>query len=102
MSIVIPGTKAEAEVVQPTRDFHHQVTDTVLPVADFVLHDPTALHTADGMLNPHFLACNSTVRFFLLQGEFATTGLLGWLPNSYRRDGKALKPHVLIQDSVSR
>jgi hypothetical protein len=98
----MPGTIAQAEIMQPTGNFHHHVPDTVLPVADFILHDPTALHTADGMLNPHFLARNAAVLFFLFQGELASTGLLGWLPNDHRRNGKTLKAHILIEDTFGR
>ena len=97
----MPGTIPQSEIVQPARDFHHHVADTVLPVADFVLHDTTALHTADCVLNPHFLARSATVLFFLFRSEFTTTGLLDWLLNSHRRDGKSLKPHVLIEGAVS-
>ena len=102
MSIVMPGTIPQAEIMQPAGDFHHHVTDTVLPVANFVLDDTTTLHTTDGVLNPHFLARNATILFFLLLREFTTTGLLRWLSNSYRHHSKALKPHVLIEGTISR
>jgi len=98
----MPGPIAQAEIMQRAGDFHHHVPDTVLPVADFVLHDPTALHTADGMLNPHFLARNPPVLFFLFRGELTAPWLLRWLPNRHGRDGKSLEPHVLIQNTVSR
>ncbi len=97
----MPGPIPQAEIMQPARDFHHHVADTVLPVADFILHDPTALHAADGMLNPHFLARNATVLFFLFRREFTASWLLGWLPNSYGRDDKSLKPHILVESTVS-
>ena len=98
----MPGTKPQSEIMQPARDFHHHVTDRVLPVADFVLDDTTPLHPTDGVLNPHSLARNATVLFFLFQRKFTTTWLLGWLLNSYCRDGKSLKSHVLIQGTISR
>jgi hypothetical protein len=98
----MPGTIPQSEIMQPARDFHHQVTDTVLPIADFVLHNTTAFHTADGVLYPHFLARNATVLFFLFRREFSTTWLLRWLSNRYCRNGKSLKPHILIEDTVSR
>lgn len=98
----MPGTIAQAEIMQPAGNFHHHVPDTVLPVADFVLHDPAALHATDGMLNSHFLACNAAVLFLLFQRELAPTGFLRWLANRHRRDGKSLKPHVLIERTVLR
>jgi hypothetical protein len=98
----MPGAKLQTKIMQATRDFHHHVPDTVLPVAEFVLHDATALHAAHRMLNPHFFACNTTVLFFLLHGAFPSTWLLRWLSYRHRRDRKPLKPHVLIEDTVGR
>ncbi len=98
----MPGPIPQAEIMQPAGDFHHHVADTVLPVADFVLHDPTALHSTDGMLNPHFLASNAAILFFLLQRELATTRLLRWLAHRHRRDDKSLKPHILIKRTAIR
>ena len=98
----MPGTKAQSEIMQPARDFHHHVTDRVLPVADFVLDDTTTLHATDCVLHPHSLARNATVLFFLFRRKFTTTRLLGWLLNGYCRDGKSLKSHVLIQGTISR
>ena len=98
----MPGPKAQAEIMQPAGDFHHHVPDIVLPIADFVLHDPAALHTADCMLNPHFLARNPSVLFFLWRRQLTTSRLLGWLSNRHGRDGKSLKSHVLIEGTLSR
>jgi hypothetical protein len=97
----MPGTIPQSEIMQPAGDFHHHVTDTVAPAANFFLHDPASLHTADRMLYPHFLARNATVFFFLFWREFTTAWLLGWLSDGYGRNGKALKPHVLIEHAAS-
>src|SRR2546423_6777418 len=48
----LPGSKAHPEVVQGTAEFHHQITDPLLPQTDPVLHDATTLHTAVDMLDP--------------------------------------------------
>ena len=77
----MPGTKAQSEIMQSAGNGHHQITDRVLPVAHFVLDDPTPLHPTDSVLNPHSLARNATVLFFLFQRKFTTTRLLGWLLN---------------------
>ena len=63
----MPGPKAQAEIMQPAGDFHHHVPDTVLLIADFVLHDPAALYTADCMLNPHLFARNTMILRFLFR-----------------------------------
>ena len=38
--------------MQGTADFHHAITDALLPQADPVLDDATALDTAVDMLDP--------------------------------------------------
>ena len=38
--------------MQGTTDFHHEIANTLLPQADPVFHDATALHTAVDMLDP--------------------------------------------------
>ena len=48
----LPGSKAHPEVVQGTAEFHHQITDPLLPQADPVLHDAAALDATVDMLNP--------------------------------------------------
>src|ERR671933_58384 len=88
--------------MQPTRNFHHRVTDTVLPVTNFILDDTTTLHTTDCVLNPHFLARNATILFFLFRPEFTATRFLGGLSHGYCCDGKSLKPHVLVEGTISR
>ena len=98
----MPGPKAQAEIMQATGNFHHHVTDLVLPGAEFVFHDPAALHPTERMLNPHFLARNPTVLFFLFQGKLAAAGFLGRLAHRHRCDGKSLKSHVLIENTFRR
>ncbi len=97
----MPGTIPQAEIMQPTGDGHHPVPDRVLPVADLVFHDPTALDTTDRMLDPHFLARNATVFFFLFWREFTTTRLFHRLLDRHARNRKSLKPHVLIEHTAS-
>ena len=96
----MPRTIAQAKIMQPTGNFHHHVADTILPVADFVLHDSAPLHPTNGMLDPHFLARNAAVFFFLFQCEFTTAWFLRRLPNRYAHDSKSLKPHILIEHAV--
>jgi hypothetical protein len=40
------------EVVQSTADLHHQIADALLPQAEPVFDDATALHTAVHVLDP--------------------------------------------------
>jgi hypothetical protein len=48
----LPRSQAYPEVMQGTTDFHHEIANTLLPQADPVFHDATALHTAVDMLDP--------------------------------------------------
>ena len=48
----LPGREPPPEVVQGTTDVHPQIADTLLPQADAVFDDATALHTAGDMLAP--------------------------------------------------
>ncbi len=92
----MPGTVAQAQIMQAAGDLHDQVTDRGLPVADFVLDDAAPLHTAHRVLNPHFLARYPLVVRFLGIGQLKASRFLGWLLNRDVCDRKPLKAHVLI------
>jgi hypothetical protein len=47
----LPGREAHPEVVQGTADFHHEVADVLLPQADPVFDEATALDTAVDMFD---------------------------------------------------
>jgi hypothetical protein len=48
----LPWCEAHPEVMQSTAAFHHQIADALLPQAEPVFDDTTALHTAVDMLDP--------------------------------------------------
>ena len=48
----LPWGQAYPEVVQGTAEFHHEITDTLLPQADPVFDDAATLDTTVDMLNP--------------------------------------------------
>ena len=48
----LPWCEAYPDVVQGTAEFHHQITDALLPQAHPVFHDATALDTAVDVLDP--------------------------------------------------
>jgi len=52
--------------VQGAADFHHQITNPLLPQADAVLHDAAALDTAVDMLDPQPAVVQRLVRALLL------------------------------------
>ena len=48
----LPGCEAYPEVMQGTAQFHHEIADALLPQADPVFDDATALDTTVDMLDP--------------------------------------------------
>lgn len=86
--------------MQTTGNRHHQVTDVVLPVAHFVLHQPAALHASHGVLDPYFLTGAAVVLGLLFVGQRATAWFLGWRLDMHAGNRKALKAHVLVQHAA--
>ena len=48
----LPRGEAHPEVVQGTAEFHHDITDTLLPQTEAVFDNATTLHAAVDMLDP--------------------------------------------------
>ena len=48
----LPRAQAHPEIVEGTAQFHHQITDPLLPQTEAVFHDAAALHTAIDVLDP--------------------------------------------------
>src|SRR5215510_3420967 len=63
----LPRAQAHPEVMQGTAEFHHQITDPMLPQADPVLHDAAALDATVDMLNPQPTLVQNLVCQLLLQ-----------------------------------
>lgn len=98
----MPGTIPQSQIVQPSGNGHHRITDDVSPVAEFVLDDAAALHAPDRVLNPHLLAGNAAVFVFLFSRQLPTTRFLGRLLDHDVDDREPLKAHILIQDASAR
>jgi hypothetical protein len=65
----LPWGQAHPEVMKSTTDFHHEITDALLPQADPVFDDATALHTAVDMLNAQSTIVQGLIGQLLCQGE---------------------------------
>ena len=72
----LPRNQAYPEVMQGTAEFHHEITDALLPQTNPVFHDATALHTAVHVLDAQPTLVEYLVGQLLLQGQFRTAGLL--------------------------
>src|SRR5438552_14062683 len=73
----LPRCEAYPEVVQGTTDFHHDIADTLLPQADAVFDNATALDTPVDMLNPQPTAVQRLVGHLLLQRQFLAAWFRG-------------------------
>jgi hypothetical protein len=61
----LPRSQAHSEVVQGTAQFHHQIPDALLPEADPVFDEATALDTAVHMLDAEPAVVQGLVRHSL-------------------------------------
>jgi len=48
----LPRREAHPQIMERTADFHHQITDALLPQANAVFHDATALDATIDMFDP--------------------------------------------------
>jgi hypothetical protein len=64
----LPRIQAHPEVMQGTAEFHHEITDPLLPQTDPVLHDTAALDTTVDVLDPQPPLVERLVGPLLLQG----------------------------------
>ena len=73
----LPRGQAHPEVMQGTAEFHHEIADALLPQADPVFDDATALDTAVDMLDPQPTVVQGLVGPLLLQCQLLAAGFLG-------------------------
>src|SRR5262245_65485441 len=73
----LPWGQTHPEIMQGTAEFHHQIADALLPQADPVFHDATALDTAVDMLDPQPTAVQLLVGRLLFQRELLAAWFLG-------------------------
>jgi len=98
----LPRSQAHSEVVQGTAEFHHQVTDPLLPQADPVLHNAAALDTAVDMLDPQPPLVEYLVGPLLLQGQLRTAWLLRRHQDLYLGEGERQEAQILQQPTPGR
>lgn len=82
--------------MQATTRFHHPIPAMLPPQPQFILDDPTALHTADHMLNAHTNTGNISVGGSFVRRQFLGAWFFLRLLNGDVRHGKALKSQILI------
>jgi len=83
--------------VQGAADFHHLISDALLPQAQPVFHDATALHTAVDMFNPQPALMQRFVRQVLVHRQRLARRLPRWHEDFDLRQREAEKPQILQQ-----
>ena len=87
--------------MEGTAEFHHQITDPLLPQANPVLHDAAALDTAVDMLDPEPASVQGLVSELLLQGELLTTWLLHRHQDLHLGERERQETQILQQPTAS-
>ena len=72
----LPRGQAHPEVMEGTTDFHHEIADALLPQADPVFDDATALDATVDMLDPQPTLVQGLVGPLLFSGEFLAAWFL--------------------------
>jgi hypothetical protein len=93
---------AHPEIVQAATEFHHQITDPLLPQADPVLHDAAALDTAVDMLDPQPPLIERLVRPLLLPRQLLAAGFLGRHEDHHLRERERQEPQILQEPAPRR
>ena len=88
--------------MQGTAEFHHHIADTLLPQADPVFHDATALHTAVDVLDPQPPLVEYLVGPLLLQGQLLTAWLLRRHEHLHLRERERQEAQILQQPTPGR
>jgi hypothetical protein len=88
--------------MQGTAEFHHEVTDAVLPQAEPVFDDATALHTAVDMLDPQSAVVQDLIGQLLFQGALLAAWLLGRHEDLHLRERERQKAQILQQPASGR
>lgn len=91
----MPGSKVQAEIVQPTADVDHQVTEPRLPVSGLIFDNPIALDAANGMLDAHPNARDEAISHFVRVTQLTASGFLFRLQDRDAFEVKALKACIL-------
>src|SRR5262245_12487406 len=72
----LPRSQAYPAIVQGTAEFHHEITDPLLPQTDAVFHNATALDTAVHVLDPQSTLVERLVGPLLFPRQLLAAGLL--------------------------
>ncbi len=88
--------------MQGTADFHHDITDILLPQADPVFDDATALDAAVDMLDPQSAGVERLVGSLLRPWQVRARWLLPRHEDLHLRKGEGQEAEILQQPAPGR
>ena len=88
--------------MQGTAEFHHQVTDALLPQANAVFHNTAALDATVNMLDAQPTLVQGLVRALLLPRQLLTPRFLGGHEDLDLREREGQKAQILQQLAPGR
>src|SRR4051795_10547815 len=95
----LPGSQAHPKVMQGAADFHHDITDALLPQADPVFDDATAFDTAVDMLDAQAAGVERLVRSLLRRRQVRARGFLCGHEDLHLGQREAQEAEILQQSA---
>ena len=93
--LVMPGTKIQSEIMQPTAGFKNSVLKAWFPVPDFVFDNSVTFDTANGVFNANPHRSVPLIKVFVQVRQGFASGFLFGLKYRYIVEAKALKTSIL-------
>ncbi len=88
--------------MQGTADLHHHIADALLPEADPIFHNATALHATVDMLDAEPTLVQGLVGEVLLQRQLPAAWLLGRHEDLHLGQREGQEAEILQQPAPSR
>ena len=93
--LVMPRTKIQSKIMQPTAGFKNSVLKTRFPVPDFVFDNPVTFDTANGVFNANSHRSEPLINLFVQVRQGFASGLLFGLKYGHIIEAKPLKAGIL-------
>src|SRR6266849_5213796 len=98
----LPRGQTYPEIMQDTAEFHHEITDALLPQPDPVFHNATALHATVDRLDPQSTLVQRLVGSVLFPCEFLAAGFLGRHEDVHVGQREGQEAQILQQPAPGR
>ncbi len=91
----LPRGQTYPEIMQDTAEFHHEITDALLPQPDPVFHNATALHATVDRLDPQSTLVQRLVGSVLFSRQLLVAGFLGRHEDLHLRERERQEAQIL-------